>query len=326
MGRLIIAWFALLWFCNVCTAQTLRLEVQRSGAGRSYTLVSRYADGIVTNETEELYGDGSRNTERESAKLSDLDLGSVATLGRTGDGAFVAELPCKGQSQCVSDQSSLQGAQLFASINIDCDSANECWDFIKELKDIQAPKLDVNTTTRPQQVQPSGVQSRPPSGPQSIAEAPAASDLHDLLASIGWLSGNGSTPPGKSALDNLVQNIKPTQNPAPKPLQVQHPTFAAFSQAGGFDANGAWGVGTATDLNSAIGQAENTCHQGAQSVCDDMGYCMLQPGYWGAWASDLKVAGNTAFACNLQSEGAAQQQAQAWCGDGCKVLWSGAGQ
>lgn len=122
-----------------------------------------------------------------------------------------------------------------------------------------------------------------------------------------------------------MQDIKPAQNPVLKSKEVQRPTFAAFSQAGGFDANGAWGVGTASDLNSAIGQAENTCHAGTKSVCDDEGYCMLRPGLWGAWASDLRVAGNTAFACNLASQDASRQQAQAWCGDGCKVIWAGDG-
>lgn len=52
--RLAVALFVVLSFCNVCSAQTLRLEVQRTGAGRSYSIVSRYADGIVTHETEEL--------------------------------------------------------------------------------------------------------------------------------------------------------------------------------------------------------------------------------------------------------------------------------
>lgn len=324
MGRVTAVYFTLLLSCSMCAGQTLRLQVQGSGAGRSYSIVSRYADGIVMNETEELYQDGSRNTEKWSAKLSDLDLGSMPTLGRTGDGAFVAELPCKGQNRCVSDRS-IQGTQLFDSIPIDCNSANECLDFVKGLKEIQTPKLVENRTTRAPQVQSSEIQARPASVSPSLAQTPAASDLHDLLASIGWLSPGG-TPPGKSALDNLVQNIKPSRKLAPKAIQVQHPTFAAFSQAGGFDANDAWGVGTATDLNVAIRQAENTCHQGAPSVCDDEGYCVLRSGLWGAWASDLKVAGNTAFACNLPSEDAAQQQAQAWCGDGCKVLWSGAGQ
>jgi hypothetical protein len=50
---------------------------------------------------------------------------------------------------------------------------------------------------------------------------------------------------------------------------------------------------------------------------------MLRSGLWGAWASDLTVAGNTAFGCNLKTQDEAIAQAQAWCGEGCKVLWSG---
>ncbi|MGH9574983.1 MAG: hypothetical protein ACRD40_15810 [Candidatus Acidiferrales bacterium] len=101
-------------------------------------------------------------------------------------------------------------------------------------------------------------------------------------------------------------------------------TYFAFAQAGGFDANGAWGVGTDSDLNSAISAAENKCHEGAL-LCGDEGYCALHSGLWGAWASDLKVAGSSAFACNMTTESQARAQAQANCGSECKVLWSGAG-
>lgn len=102
-------------------------------------------------------------------------------------------------------------------------------------------------------------------------------------------------------------------------------TYFAFAQADGFDANGAWGVGVGADLNTAITGAEQNCEQQATS-CGDEGYCALKPGQWGAWASDLQTPGNSAYACNFSSNSAARAQAQAYCGTGCAVLWSGAGQ
>jgi len=102
-------------------------------------------------------------------------------------------------------------------------------------------------------------------------------------------------------------------------------TYFAFAQAGGFDANGAWGVGVGGDLNTAIAGAEQNCGQQATS-CGDEGHCALKPGQWGAWASDLQNPGNSAYACNFSSNTAARSQAQASCGTDCSVLWSGAGQ
>jgi len=137
-----------------------------------------------------------------------------------------------------------------------------------------------------------------------------------------WLS---TADTSSTALDNLARNIPAPQQTAPKPAP-QRVIYAAFAQAGGFDANGSWGAATAANLNAAIGMAETTCSNGGQNLCGDEGYCILQSGLWGGWASDLMVAGNSAFACNFKSQDEARSQAQAWCGPDCKVLWSGAGQ
>jgi len=268
--------------------------------------------------------------------VSELDL-NAAEVGEVGGspGLYTTNLMCKGQTSCVQihhsggirlDNESSPSDISQPYIDLNCNSQETCVDFLNAMKNALAPKRETPNAPQAPVTQSLVSSAIPASAPQPAAQAqvPADTELHDLLSSIGWLSTNGGAPTGKSALDNLVQNIKPGQDPAPNP--PQNVTYAAFSQAGGFDANGSWGIGTATDLNSAVGQAENTCHQGAQGVCDDEGYCMLRQGLWGAWASDLKVAGNTAFACNLPSADAARQQAQAWCGDGCKVLWTGAAQ
>jgi len=101
--------------------------------------------------------------------------------------------------------------------------------------------------------------------------------------------------------------------------------YAAFAQSDGFDANDGWGAATGTDLNSTIGKANTTCVARARTTCGDQGYCMLRPGLWSAWASDLKYLGGKAFACNLKTEEEARNQAQASCGQGCNVLWMGSG-
>jgi hypothetical protein len=334
-----LAWLAVLFIlCATRATGQGEIVVQFQGrldSGR-ISFVSRYAGGMVVSEYEQtsdpvprLSFAGSVETGRDSAKLSDLDLenAEIRADPRFG-GYFSADLPCKAKSDCVSSQSSVYGNwPPRPDIGIACNSVNECQQFIEALKQAQAPKPQNpgNRTTQPRSapapVPQPGVQTRTPSANTS---GPAATALQDILANIGWLSNNDGTGAGKSALDNLANSIKPGKRPAPAP--PTKPTYAAFSQAGGFDANGAWGVGTGADLNSAIGMASGNCSAKARTGCDDQGYCMLKPGLWGAWASDLKVAGNSAFACNLKSEDEARNQAQAWCGAECKVFWSGAGQ
>ena len=121
-----------------------------------------------------------------------------------------------------------------------------------------------------------------------------------------------------------MRKTRPTpESPRPAP---QQPTFVAFAQSAGFDANGGYGYAIGTDLNATVGRANAECVARAKTSCADEGYCMLKPGLWGAWASDLKYIGSKAFTCNLSSEDEARNRAQAWCGEGCKVLWTGVGQ
>ncbi len=107
---------------------------------------------------------------------------------------------------------------------------------------------------------------------------------------------------------------------------AQGAKFAAFAQSGGFDANSGWGVATGMDLNSTIAMANTACVAKAKTTCDDQGYCMLRPGFWSAWASDLKYMGGKAFACNLKTGEDARNRALTMCGKGCTVLWTGMGQ
>jgi hypothetical protein len=299
----------------------------QSGSNR---VESRYARGALS--VVQHFSNGDIVT--ESASVSDLDLENV-TSGDVGPepGRFYASLPCKHQRSCVSKDvpacAIVPGCRTQQTDNIEiaCNSLTECAEFVQALKQEQVPK-PCNPESRTTQAKTRSMQSSASQtpDPKSVGQPATANPLQDILASIGWLSNpNGSGSAG-SALDNLLQKITPAQSPVSKSTQVPRPTFAAFSQAGGFDANGAWGIGTGSDLNSAVGQAGNTCHARAQSVCDDEGYCIIRAGLWSAWASDLKVAGNTAFACNLASEAEARARAQAWCGDSCKVIWAGAGQ
>src|SRR5690348_11597873 len=138
---------------------------------------------------------------------------------------------------------------------------------------------------------------------------------------ISWL--NSAQGVNNTVLDRLLKQIEANKPPIQPP---RNPTYAAFAQAGGFDANRAWGAATGSDLNMAIASASGNCSKGARTGCDDEGYCLLRSGLWGAWASDLTVASNSAFACNLKTQDEAIAQAQSWCGDGCKVLWSGVAQ
>jgi hypothetical protein len=321
---------AVFFLGNECKAQTLTAAY--SNVTRNYQLEGRILRFDFHDANNLGGGDNSGEIDISELDLDAAEVGEIAAV----PGLYEANLACKQQNSCVQmrhsggmhwDDAPGQSVISQPYLELDCNSQQACVDFLNAMKNALAPKPASPQVGGPQSAPGALPAVVPASVPRPVVRtpAPAGSGLHDLLANIAWLSGNGSTPPGKSALDNLVQTIKPTQDPAPKPPRVQHPTFAAFSQAGGFDANGAWGAGTGTDLNSAIGAAGNTCHQGA-TICDDEGYCALRPGLWGAWASDLKVAGNSAFTCNVATEDEARAQAQAWCGDACKVLWSGAGQ
>ncbi len=110
---------------------------------------------------------------------------------------------------------------------------------------------------------------------------------------------------GGVALETLVNDIAGKQPPRGN-LPLKRPprtiTYAAFAQADGFDANGAWGYGTNTNLNSAITQASQACQSKSNTSCGDQGYCALRSGKWGAWASDGQVAGNTGMSCNVATE------------------------
>src|SRR5262249_58352 len=117
----------------------------------------------------------------------------------------------------------------------------------------------------------------------------------DILSSISWRNGGR----GKDALDQLAKKTDPAQKKQPPPGRLWD---VAFAQAAGFDANGAAGYGEDSNLNSAIGKANNNCVANAKTMCGDEGYCMLRPGEFGAFATDRTYIGNKAFACNLKTE------------------------
>jgi hypothetical protein len=292
-----------------------------TGPGGSAHSVTRYAGGTVTLEFTQTTPDGSSENRTVSAKLSDLDLENVYFSMDSRYDRFGARLQCKAdRGDCVSEQ----GAGNTSDLSAWCDSEVECRQFINFLKQAQAPGPTPQSIQPPVQAPP--VQNRPvAAAPQAAAAAPPSpamlSALRDLIATISWL--NGVQAVNNSALDKLLKQIEAGKQPTPPP--PTKPVYAAFAQAGGFDANGSWGAATASDLNTAIANANGNCSQGANTSCDDEGYCLLRSGVWAAWASDLMVAGNSAFACNLKAQDEAISQAQTWCGDGCKVLWSGVG-
>jgi hypothetical protein len=99
-------------------------------------------------------------------------------------------------------------------------------------------------------------------------------------------------------------------------------TYVAFAQSGGFDANGAWGMGSSRNQGTAIGTALREC-QARSLFCGSEGDCALRPGMFVAFASDGKVAGNRGLACNYATAALATSTALSWCGAGCRVLYSG---
>jgi hypothetical protein len=317
--------------CPLLAQTTATLHFQQEGGrqevgfdGKTLVLEQDFSLGNFGNEN-----GAFRGTFRMDVSDIDFDRSNVVD---NGDFRFI-DLNCKQGPLCVPyDGTNGDGpvSDRRSDLTIYCNSKEECVAFFNALRD------SVSSARRPParneekpfgQPEPVTGDSRiprtlPPSSTTSVTATGTA--LQDILANIGWLSNSKGTGAGNSALDNLANSIRSGQRPAPAP--VARPSYAAFAQAGGFDANGAWGVGTGTDLNSAVGTASGNCSQRAQTGCDDQGYCMLRPGLWGAWASDLKVAGNSAFTCNVATDEAARAQAQAWCGAECKVLWSGAAQ
>ena len=98
--------------------------------------------------------------------------------------------------------------------------------------------------------------------------------------------------------------------------------YVSFAQSGGFDANGAWGVGFSPTLSVAQSNALNQCTT-RSLFCGDEGVCPLRAGMFAAFASDGKVPGNRGVSCNQPSEALAKADARAKCGGGCQLLWSG---
>lgn len=158
-----------------------------------------------------------------------------------------------------------------------------------------------------------------PARPQVPEQVADVDGFRDVLGRITSKKGNGS-----EALDDLMKQTKPSPS-SPRP-PLEQPTFVAFAQSAGFDANGGFGYASGGNLNATIGRANAECSSRAGTSCGDEGYCTLRPGLWGAWASDQKYLGNKAFACNLRTEDEAVDQALAWCGFDCTVLWKGSAQ
>ena len=206
---------------------------------------------------------------------------------------------------------------------ITCSSVSECEAFLNALKESVTAEAGRTREARQgasREAQPTDTSrnSNPAPVPAPAIQplSPPNAAFRDILSGVPWRNGAS----GKSVLDQLAAKTEPTPNKTARP-PAQRPTFAAFAQAGGFNANSGWGAATGADLNSVIGQANAACVNRAGTTCDDQGYCMLRPGLWGAWASDLKYLGNKSFACNFKTEAEARSQAQAWCGYECKVLW-----
>jgi hypothetical protein len=266
---------------------------------------------------------------RYLANVVNLELDNVSIDGNGTDFSF--RLNCKGHSNCASMTHSYDVPRDPAmsyrgkmdqvdSVDISCNSRSECQNFLDALKASRRPAAPPPSETRTAQPQPTPASATPSSTPSRPADDARAPDsaTKDISDSIGWK--NGST----KKLDELAKK-KPV---APKePERPWRPTYAAFAQSAGFDANSGWGAGTSTDLNSAIGAANVSCVNRSGTLCGDEGYCMLRPGMYGAWASDLKYLGAKGSACNYKSLDEAEAQALAWCGStACQILWSGGAQ
>ena len=300
-------------------------------------IVTRYAGGTVTyEESRTVVGTGRvpdpiyEVTVR--ANVSELDLENARVeetqVGVDFTQAFVLSFHCRSGNRCMPWTSTYRGASDESGVgdrlNVYCETRSECENFLAVLK---GPQRSITSDRGGPPQQSRQVQQQPPQPRATPTPAPPvqprrSSDagFGDILGGIAWRNGGS----GKSALDSLVTQTEPIPNKSQRP-PAGRPTFAAFAQSGGFDANDGWSVATGTDLNGTIGRANSECVNRAGTTCDDQGYCMLRPGMWGAWASDLKYLGNKAFACNFKTEEEARNQALAWCGNGCKVLWIGVG-
>jgi hypothetical protein len=270
LARLLTLIFLLAGRANAQNEVTMSV----TGPGGSAHSVAQYASGTIKVEFEsrvfDVFGRPVGETNTDSSKLSDLDLDNVDFgMDSTRYNRFYAGLNCKAdRGDCVSEQitsseSTSSGNSLINQIVIWCDSQNECQQFINTLRQAEAPRSrPVVTNPMPQSVQTPPVQTRPaapaPAQPQAAVQAsapatsPAAvSALRDLISMISWL--NGAQGVDKSTLDKLLKQIEAGRQPMPPP--PAKPVYAAFAQAGGFDANGAWGGATASDLNTAIASA-----------------------------------------------------------------------
>lgn len=276
---------------------------------------------------------GRQGTISASLDMIDFD---ATTLNPDSNGHAILTINCRNGAKCFDGDVTVVGGANSGDSAMDyqyvlCSSLSQCQRFLDALKQAAADRKGSgrpsavsrtqNEPTRqakPQPEQTKQAAAQPPARPLVPERVPGPDGFRDVLDGIGWKKGNGT-----DALDDLLKQTRPTPNRRPPSEQ---PTFAAFAQSAGFDANGAFGFATAGNLNDAIGRANSSCASYAQTSCGDEGYCMLRPGLWGAWASDQKYLGNKAFACNLRTEEEAIDQALAWCGFGCKVLWKGSAQ
>lgn len=306
--------------------------------------VSRYSGGTLTVEVSDTPHDYTREgcsnggtvcghwEGNRTAQVSNLVLEGVAIqqgccdeFGLTSTEGYGFLVPCKGGKRCVSDQGHFTGyTEGLGNGNgsawqlvVSCGSRDECSEFLEALKGRRKPDATTVQRLPPVRTEPS-VQT-PAQKPAPISNDKPSDPLREILDSISRRNGKA----GNSSLDQLERKTEPT---ARKPLPpVSRAFYAAFAQSGGFNANDGWGAATGPDLNSAIASANTACVNRAGTTCGDEGYCMMRPGLWSAWASDLKYLGGKAFACNLKTEEDARNQALAWCGSGCRVLWAGEG-
>lgn len=259
-------------------------------------------------------------------------------------------LTCKGEVKCfggtvrytglvVASPGESRAADNSSSdyADIECSSVGECEAFLAALRRAVArdsqgtPRSAQPAAGQPRQTQPKPSQTaqestppaqspaQPRAQPPASERVPGADGFRDVLDGIGWKKGSGT-----EALDDLLKQTKPTTEPPRRPSE--QPTFAAFAQSAGFDANSGYGYAVGRNLNSTIGRANTECSSRSGTFCDDEGYCALRPGLWGAWASDQKYFGARGLACNFKTEDEARDRALLWCGGGCRVLWFGAGQ
>jgi|tagenome__1003787_1003787.scaffolds.fasta_scaffold20968600_2 hypothetical protein len=317
-------------FVATLTVMAYRATAQDSAQIDFYGAeTARYAGGVLTVE---ILDNGQGWAGTMTARLADLDVEQVEVEGNYDGSAFSIDLPCKGGATCVPRRGHYVGLQLPGNgppnwdagvISVNCRTRSQCESLLNAFRASSKPpaRPPDPTRTQPQLPAPANPPPQARVNPAPSSSAPAAapdSPFRDVFDGITWQHGSTTT------LDDLANKTKPT--PKPPRLPTQQPTYVAFAQSAGFDANSQYGFATSKDLNTAVGQANVNCVSRATTSCGDEGYCMLRPGQYGAWASDRKYLGAKGFACNLKTEDDAVNQALAWCGsDQCLVLWTGAG-